>query len=156
MSKTTRLEETAKDDPEVPPAEEFNIFGFVLLVLLFLYAVVSLLALVVSAYGAINAWTLYPGRPYWGSVLWPVGAVGLLTPGLMELDRVTEVERSPLVFPKALAGYGITGVGYLVGMVLNVYPLGVAGLVGTVAFGVLSVVYLWQRGEMNRDVEKVR
>lgn len=148
MSGSTHLQEASigdGEDPSPAPGEEINVLGIVLTMLLVGYAVVGVLALLLSAYGAVQGWTLYGGRPYWASISWPVGAVGLLVPGLMELDEVTEVRRTPPVLRKAVVGYGLAAAGYLVGSLFSSYPAGVAGLVATVAFTVLSLRYVRER-----------
>ena len=148
MSGTTHPAETSIDDggePGETPAEEFNVLGIVVVLILYTYAVVGILALLVGAYGLLQGWTIGFGRPYWASITWPVGAVGFLVPGLMELDVVTEVERTPTVWEKAVAGYGSAAVGLAIGLVLSFYPVGLAGLFATVAFTVSSLKYVWER-----------
>lgn len=132
-------------DDDLSPADEFNVLGTGIVLLLLGYAAAGVLALLLGAYSALRGWTLAGGQPYWALLLWPLGAVGLLTPGLMELDEVTEVRRTPPVLWKAIVGYGLPPVGYAAGWVLGASPVGVAGLVATATFTALSLLYVWQR-----------
>lgn len=148
MSGTVGVGENAgegEDDFDAYPADDFSMFGFVLVSLLSGYVLVGIVVLLLAGYSLLQGWTLYAGQPYWAAIAWPMGMVGLVTPAIMKLDGVTEVKRTPHVWDSVVIGYGVTVLAFAAGWLLSYQPVGFAGVSATVAFTVLCARYVWAR-----------
>lgn len=136
---------TDEDELDAYHPDDVSMFGFVLVAVLTGYGLAGAVVLLLAAYSLLGGWTLYAGQPYWAAICWPMGAVGLLTPAIMKLDDVTEVERTPPVLGTAILGYGAAAAGLLGGWLLSFYPIGLGGAAATVSFTVLSLKYVRER-----------